>query len=161
MADNFTASTRQGWVTEPDGRGSWSILSTCLLTIILCCWTAVLPNIPARTDKWYHRLRDRLHLASIGVLGPEFLLMLALGQWSSARASVKVRQIPCFRSAEPDLYARLNGPLSSQSLEIRATDEKFHGSKYTLMDPCTCLLCRHGRLYPRRGGKCDVFPRQC
>ncbi|PYI16574.1 hypothetical protein BO86DRAFT_435685 [Aspergillus japonicus CBS 114.51] len=49
----------------------------------------VFPNIPARTDQWYHRLRDRLHLASIGVLGPEFLLMLALGQWSSARASVK------------------------------------------------------------------------
>ncbi|RAK82213.1 uncharacterized protein BO72DRAFT_444140 [Aspergillus fijiensis CBS 313.89] len=102
MADNFTASTRQGWVTEPDGRGSWSILSTCLLTIILCCWTAVLPNIPARTDKWYHRLRDRLHLASIGVLGPEFLLMLALGQWSSARASVKKFEQLTRNSTDPN-----------------------------------------------------------
>jgi hypothetical protein len=24
------------WVPEPDGRGTWNILSTCILTIILC-----------------------------------------------------------------------------------------------------------------------------
>ncbi|PWY67091.1 hypothetical protein BO94DRAFT_561221 [Aspergillus sclerotioniger CBS 115572] len=48
-----------------------------------------MPNIPARSDRWHHALRDRLHLASLGLLGPEFLLMLALGQWSSTRASVK------------------------------------------------------------------------
>ncbi|BCS03147.1 uncharacterized protein AKAW2_70025A [Aspergillus luchuensis] len=85
----FTAAIVDGWIDEPDGRGTWSILSSCLLTIVLCCWTAVMPNIPARSDRWYHGLRDRLHLASLGLLGPEFLLMLALGQWSSARASVK------------------------------------------------------------------------
>ncbi|KAI2880141.1 hypothetical protein CBS76997_9932 [Aspergillus niger] len=84
-----TAAIIDGWIDEPDGRGTWSILSSCLLTIVLCCWTAVMPNIPARSDRWYHGLRDRLHLAALGLLGPEFLLMLALGQWSSARASVK------------------------------------------------------------------------
>ncbi|PYH47127.1 uncharacterized protein BP01DRAFT_315212 [Aspergillus saccharolyticus JOP 1030-1] len=89
MTGNTTLTVvQQGWVDEPYTRGTWSIISTCLLTIILCCWTAVLPNIPARNDRWYDRLRDRLHLFSIGLLGPEFLLMLALGQWSSARASV-------------------------------------------------------------------------
>lgn len=36
------------------------------------------------------QLRDKLHLALLGILGPEFLLMLTLGEWSSARASVKV-----------------------------------------------------------------------
>ncbi|KAJ5263650.1 hypothetical protein N7478_011255 [Penicillium angulare] len=34
-------------------------------------------------------MRDKLHLALMGVLGPEFLLMVTLGEWSSARASVK------------------------------------------------------------------------
>jgi hypothetical protein len=79
-----------GWVDEPDGRGTWGILSTCLLTIILCCWTSVCPNIPAPSDGQFTRMRDKLHLALMGVLGPEFLLMLTLGQWTSARKSVKV-----------------------------------------------------------------------
>ncbi|GFG09904.1 hypothetical protein IFM5058_04658 [Aspergillus udagawae] len=87
MANSTTKSS--GWVNEPDGRGTWSILSTCLLTITLCCWTSVCPNIPAKSDGYWTRLRDKLHLACMGILGPEFLLMLAMGQWSSARKSVK------------------------------------------------------------------------
>lgn len=93
MADhNITSEfTSHGWVNEPNGRGTWNILSTCLLTIILCCWTSVCPNIPAPQDGIFTQMRDQLHLAIMGVLGPEFLLMVALGEWSSARASVKVR----------------------------------------------------------------------
>ncbi|KAF4222997.1 hypothetical protein CNMCM6805_009645 [Aspergillus fumigatiaffinis] len=87
MANSTT--TTSGWVKEPDGRGTWGILSTCLLTITLCCWTSVCPNIPAKSDGYWPRLRDKFHLACMGILGPEFLLMLATGQWSSARKSVK------------------------------------------------------------------------
>lgn len=103
-----TPAIIDGWIDEPDGRGTWSILSSCLLTIVLCCWTAVMPNIPARSDRWYHGLRDRLHLAALGLLGPEFLLMLALGQWSSARASVKVSISAVIRCSEqPSLMPTL------------------------------------------------------
>ncbi|THC88292.1 hypothetical protein EYZ11_012264 [Aspergillus tanneri] len=84
-----TTTTSSGWVAEPDGRGTWSILSTCLLTIFLCCWTSVCPNIPANSDNYWACVRDKFHLACLGILGPEFLLMLAMGQWSSARESVK------------------------------------------------------------------------
>ncbi|KAL4973094.1 hypothetical protein BDW66DRAFT_142892 [Aspergillus desertorum] len=82
-------TTSSSWVSEPSGRGTWSILSTCLLTIIMCCWTSVCPNIPAQSDSYWSSFREKLHLACIGVLGPEFLLVLAMGQWSSARKSVK------------------------------------------------------------------------
>lgn len=82
--------TKYGWIDEPDGRGTWTILSTCLLTIVLCCWTSVCPNIPAPQDGFLTQTRDKLHLAIMGVLGPEFLLMLTLGEWSSARASTRV-----------------------------------------------------------------------
>ncbi|KAL2841357.1 hypothetical protein BJX68DRAFT_271231 [Aspergillus pseudodeflectus] len=87
---NTTAITpTRGWVEEPRGRGTWSILSTCLLTISLCCWTSVCPNIPAKSEGTWARLRDKIHLALLAILGPEFLLMVAMGQWSSARRSVK------------------------------------------------------------------------
>ncbi|KAL2796641.1 hypothetical protein BJX66DRAFT_133898 [Aspergillus keveii] len=86
------------WVEEPSGRGTWTILSTCLLTISLCCWTSVCPNIPAQGDSYRSALRDKVHLAAIGILGPEFLLMIAIGQWSSARSSVKK-----FRRLKPNI----------------------------------------------------------
>lgn len=93
MSGNQSLSnvTSYGWVNEPNGRGTWTILSTCLLTIVLCCWTSICPNIPAPEDGFLIQMRDQLHLALMGVLGPEFLLMVTLGEWTSARASVKVR----------------------------------------------------------------------
>lgn len=92
FTSNFTSDlASHGWVSEPNGRGTWNILSTCVLTIVLCCWTSMCPNIPAPQNGTFTQLRDQLHLALMGVLGPEFLLMVTLGEWSSARASVKVR----------------------------------------------------------------------
>lgn len=34
------------WRGEASGRGTWQILSTCLLTLLLCLWTAVHMNVP-------------------------------------------------------------------------------------------------------------------
>ncbi|KAH8797341.1 hypothetical protein F5884DRAFT_253990 [Xylogone sp. PMI_703] len=93
MLENATITTNttatQGWTSAPNDRGTWDILSSCVLTIVLCCWTSVCPNIPARGASRLWILRDKACLACIGLLGPEFLLMLALGQWTSARRSVK------------------------------------------------------------------------
>ncbi|CAG8089881.1 unnamed protein product [Penicillium salamii] len=85
--ENTLASS--GWVQEPDGRGTWSILCTCTLTTILCCWSSVAPNLPAKGDGEFRRWRYKFDLACLSVLGSEFILMVALGQWSSARRSVK------------------------------------------------------------------------
>ncbi|KAL2822218.1 hypothetical protein BDW59DRAFT_149588 [Aspergillus cavernicola] len=114
-------TTPSSWVSEPSGRGTWSILSSCLLTITLCCWTSVCPNIPAQSDRYWCSLREKMHLACIGVLGPEFLLMLAMGQWSSARKSVKAfrRLNPGSRKCEWTMthafYADMGGFLLSGS----------------------------------------------
>ena len=34
------------WEGEGGGRGTWTILSTSIVTLILCVWTAVHMNIP-------------------------------------------------------------------------------------------------------------------
>lgn len=90
LSMNGTIPTPPGWVNEPDGRGTWSILFTCVVTIILCCWTSVAPNLPAKSDSEFRRWRYKFDLACITLLGSEFILMLSLGQWTSARCSVKV-----------------------------------------------------------------------
>ncbi|KAI1070574.1 hypothetical protein LB507_006829 [Fusarium sp. FIESC RH6] len=77
-----------GWTPSPDGRGTYDIIFTCLVTTFLCCWTSVYPNIPAPGDGLWASIRDRLGLACMGLLGPEFIIVLAIGQKSSARRSV-------------------------------------------------------------------------
>lgn len=86
LAGNETLS---GWTASPQGRGTFDIVLTCILTIILCCWTTVCPNVPALTDGRWAQFCDKFDLACIGLLGPEFLLGIALGQRSSASRSVQ------------------------------------------------------------------------
>ncbi|KAI5460826.1 hypothetical protein BGZ63DRAFT_414924 [Mariannaea sp. PMI_226] len=84
-----TTTTFVGWTSSPDGRGTYDIILTCAVTTFLCCWTSVYPNIPGPNDGFWLALRDKLGLALLGLLGPDFIITLALGQKSSARRSVK------------------------------------------------------------------------
>ncbi|KAK3904899.1 hypothetical protein C8A05DRAFT_42099 [Staphylotrichum tortipilum] len=79
----------KGWTSSPDTRGTIDILVTCLVTTFLCCWTAVYPNIPGPKEGFWAIFRDKVGLASLGILGPDFLIVLAMGQRSSARQSFR------------------------------------------------------------------------
>jgi hypothetical protein len=87
---NYSHNNTHGWVPQPDGRGTLDILSSCLITIFLCCWTSVCANIPGRSDTLMERFWDKLNLACLGIMGPEFLFTLAMAQWISAQHSVEV-----------------------------------------------------------------------
>ena len=45
--------TTPGWRSEPDGRGTWSILWTCLVTIFLCTWSSLHLSVKDQHDWWY------------------------------------------------------------------------------------------------------------
>ena len=83
-----------GWVQPNSGRGTFDILTTCVLTIFLCCWTSICVNIPAPTETRRQRFLDKVKLAGVGILGPDFLCIIAIGQYESARRSVRVRTCP-------------------------------------------------------------------
>ncbi|EFQ25936.1 uncharacterized protein GLRG_01080 [Colletotrichum graminicola M1.001] len=87
QSDIYT--TVDGWVAAGRDRGTIDILWSSILTILLCVWAATHPNALSPKDKWYHGFYDKLSLAMIGLLGPDFLFGLAVGQLSSARRSVK------------------------------------------------------------------------
>lgn len=82
----------EGWVFSGNDRGSDDILWSCCVTILLCCWASTIPNVPALTDKWYHRLLDKVHLCVLGLLTPEGISAIAFGELANARRSVKVRR---------------------------------------------------------------------
>lgn len=43
---NETSLLAAGWHPEPERRGTFSILSSCVITLALCVWTSIHLNIP-------------------------------------------------------------------------------------------------------------------
>lgn len=88
MSTNTTIKELQGWTFSPNGRGTIDILWSCLATIFLSTWAVVCLNVPDPSDTQWKHLRRKILYTFIGVVGPEWLLGCALGEWQSARASV-------------------------------------------------------------------------
>ncbi|KAG8531340.1 uncharacterized protein KY384_002969 [Bacidia gigantensis] len=73
------------WVKDPDGRGTWGLVQSCLVTLILCVYTAIHLNIrPNQTEKqsWIRRIRATL----IAAVAPEYVFICALAQWKAAKS---------------------------------------------------------------------------
>lgn len=67
-----TNDTIVGWMPEPKSRGTSSILTTCILTLVLCVWTAVHLNIP----QYKHagaQLGRKIGWLVMGMLAPEMV----------------------------------------------------------------------------------------
>lgn len=88
MSANNTNKVLQGWTSSPDGRGTLDILWACLATIFLSTWSAICLNVPEPSDTMLQHLKRKTWITCISIMGPEYLLGYALGEWQSARASV-------------------------------------------------------------------------
>ncbi|KAK3619489.1 hypothetical protein LTR56_023990 [Elasticomyces elasticus] len=67
------------WQAEPTVRGTYGILSTCLLTMILCIWTAVHLNMEDGRNAWMQTGRKSGWLI-IGLFAPELVAWTAFQQ---------------------------------------------------------------------------------
>ena len=65
------------WEPSPNTRGTFDILSTCIITLLLCVWTAVHLNVPPPGSVWQPRLRKGGWLI-LALLAPE---MVAYTAW--------------------------------------------------------------------------------
>ena len=79
----------QGWIDQPDGRGTIDIIWSCIFTLFLCTWVVLCLNVPSEGDTFWYIFRRKCYWMFVGVLGPEFILQMALGQYHSARESVR------------------------------------------------------------------------
>lgn len=80
-----TNSNIVGWVSDPNGRGTSSLVLSCLLTLSLCVWSALHLNIPAKGESRRQYWLRRVKWSICGVLIPEIVVLLAWRQWTSAR----------------------------------------------------------------------------
>jgi hypothetical protein len=82
---NHATNTSATWYPEPRGRGTFSILSTCLTTMILCVWTAVHLNIPEPNGGTKQSLLRKPGWLLMALLAPEIVAWNAWGQRRIAR----------------------------------------------------------------------------
>ncbi|EKV19533.1 hypothetical protein PDIG_02270 [Penicillium digitatum PHI26] len=99
MSNSTESQFRHGWAQSSDQRGTMDVLWSCGMTILLCCWISVYPNVGSPSDKLYHNICDRFNMFCIALLGPDFILGIALGQWSHAKESVKVCEVAALRES--------------------------------------------------------------
>ena len=79
------SATIVGYVGEPNGRGTSSIVLSCLLTLILCVWSALHLNVPGRSQSLLEELWLSTRWVIAGIYAPELVVFTAWRQWSSAR----------------------------------------------------------------------------
>ena len=96
LAPNTTTSYIE-WRSEPDGRGTFSILTSCLITMILCVWTALHLNIPPLAPVpderpkwkriWESNVGRQTRWVLMGLLAPELVVYTA---WMQQRLAKRI-----------------------------------------------------------------------
>lgn len=71
----FTNSSDSNWVPEPGTRGTFSILSVCLVTLGLCVWTAIHLNVSEHEEPKWKQLMRKIGWLILGLLSPELVCL--------------------------------------------------------------------------------------
>ena len=72
----------ESWVPEPNGRGSFSIIFSCLTTLLFCASKILKPNI--LPPQWKGRYIQLIQIIA-GMFVPELIYLMALGQFCDAK----------------------------------------------------------------------------
>ena len=91
-ANNLVLPT---YVSPPNQRTVSGILWNCFVTISLCTWTSVHPNIPGPGEKEWKVTYRRIELMLWALLAPELILLWSLGQHTGALELRKKVQGEC------------------------------------------------------------------
>lgn len=78
-----------GWVSGPKERGTWQILYSCSFTLLLCVYTAIHLNIPAKDETILRLWLRKTKWVIVAIFGPELVVYTAFEQWFLARNFLK------------------------------------------------------------------------
>lgn len=66
------------WQPNPNQRGTFDILTTCIVTISLCVWTALHLNVPAVGESSTKQMFRKIGWLCVGLLAPEVVSELVI-----------------------------------------------------------------------------------
>jgi hypothetical protein len=104
------------WKAEPATRGTFTLLSTCVITLVLCVWSAVHLNLPGNHRSYWLKFFRRLVWITCGLIAPEFLILTAWSQRETAKRISKKVEEAC-RSKQKTAV-----PYSSPLVQFVASD---------------------------------------
>ncbi|KAI0707886.1 hypothetical protein C8Q76DRAFT_746738 [Earliella scabrosa] len=119
------------WQAEPHFRGTYSILTSCLSTLFVSTWSALHLDIPEsgkRGQSAFGRFVDKLGWLVLGLLAPEYLLLLAFNQFMAARELTEFAQWRLETPTEdPSLLGRFRGWIVTGARELTKFAQKTPG----------------------------------
>src|SRR4051812_45670634 len=65
---------------EPDGRGTFGILKSCVITLVLCVYTALHLNIPPANSSTTFLIWRKTKWILVGLFAPEVVVYIAWAQ---------------------------------------------------------------------------------
>lgn len=169
-----------GWVDEPDGRGTFGIITSCVATLTLCVWSAMHLNIAPAKQTYWQRVWYLIKWILLGILIPELVILSAWRQYLSAKRMTKEMKLifeELDRMSEDAQEVSFNQPRErtcNQSMvsyvvitvciltfhTVRKGAARDYCQRSTLrMDVSAQPLCRHGWLrlryvYAPTGRRC-------
>ena len=138
-AVNSTSPLIHGFVQEPDGRGTFSILWSCIAVLFLNTWTVLHLNVPPENRSAWRNFLHKTKWWIICAMCADGLCVNAYSQWRSAR-----RSLPSMKASWPwwtlrhGFYAEMGGycvkdELSGQAYLFRV-DELEYLAKKNIID---------------------------
>jgi hypothetical protein len=116
---NATVLPDAAWHSEPAHRGTFSILSSCLITMALCIWTAVHLNLPEH-KKESHQVYKKMLWLVLGLSAPEVVVWNAWMQRKRMkRLSSDMRRMG-YMAEETKVWESARGWCNRASARIQA-----------------------------------------
>jgi hypothetical protein len=80
-----TSSSTVGWVPDPSGRGTLSLVISCIVTFTLCVWSALHLNVPAANSTSCRLALEKTKWVLYGIFAPELVVATAASQYITVR----------------------------------------------------------------------------
>lgn len=84
--------TEPSYVPEPRGRGTVQLLFSCIITLVICIWTSIHPNI-IKDPTIMRRLREKANYVILGLFSPELVLAVAWKEYLDTAKILKDAQL--------------------------------------------------------------------
>ncbi|CCD43461.1 hypothetical protein BofuT4_P011370.1 [Botrytis cinerea T4] len=134
--------TTTGWVSDPNGRGTFSLVVSCLLTLSLCVWSAMHLNIPGTYHPTIQELIKGIRWGVVGIFAPELVVFAAWRQYNSATA---------LKALVQDRIAEAVTPCPSEQPSTKSSDLASKSTRIEVHDAISPWTTVHG-FYAGMGG---------
>lgn len=104
---NTTVFPAARWHPEPRTRGTFSILSSCLITMSLCIWTSLHLNLPEHKKEHLLKYRKLAWMVA-GLIAPEMVVWNAWEQRRKMKRVSLLMQMKGFMPTRPTLWKRIS-----------------------------------------------------